>query len=127
MDSINCKGLQYKFRTIPIYCLSNLSFDVSLFDDDHAMIIVTGCCLKFSESELVHSRTPNQTEKNGQTEANHTEKFPNNALNSSLPSPVKQNNERGYVEITNLSYVPNAHIDTYFGHVNLFFIRESKS
>lgn len=80
------EGLSYKFRRYKNCVLANLSIDTSLFDDDHAMIILTGSCLTFGESTL----------------------------------DIKNN-----VEITNLSYVPNARIERYLGLVNLFLIRES--
>ncbi len=105
------QSLQYKFRATPLYCLSSMSFDVSLFDDDHAMIIVTGCCLKFSESELQavgDRKTGDEVNGRSVSEVN-----------------TKLVNEGSYVEVTNLSYVPNAQIEAYFGQVNLFFIRES--
>ena len=31
------QALQYKFRSTPMYCLSNLSLDVSLFDDEYGI------------------------------------------------------------------------------------------
>lgn len=80
------EGLAYKFRSFKNYVLANLSTDTSLFDDDHAMIILTGSCLTFGETNI---------------------------------------NIKNDVEITNLSYVPNARIDRYLGLVNLFLIRES--
>ena len=107
-------SLQYKFRRTPFYCLANLSFDVSLFDDDHAMIIITGCCLTFSQTELGGAGLITKL----------------NINSSDLPSGLSIQNkakskEKTHVEITNLSYVPNALIEHYFGHVNLFLIRES--
>ena len=113
------KSLQYKFRKTPLYCFSNLSFDVSLFDDDHAMIIVTGCCLVYSEIEKKcnESLSVSTTSKN-QLKSSQT---------SLLQSNKKSGLERSYVEITHLSYVPNSQIESYLGHVNLFFIRESES
>jgi hypothetical protein len=43
-------SLYYKFSKIAKnICLTNLSFDNSLYDDDHAMIIITGCCQTFDE------------------------------------------------------------------------------
>ena len=74
------------------------------------MIIVTGCCLKFAESEL---SKPAYSEKTVEPETASTS-------NKSVC-------ERRYVEISNSSYVPNCQIEAYLGQVNLFFIRESKS
>ncbi len=105
------KSLQYKFRATPFYCLSNMSFDVSLFDDDHAMIIVTGCCLRFTENKLKS------------IDGEFASKNPDNKVVNKIG--VKLVNEGSYVEITNLSYVPSASIEIYYGQVNLFFIRES--
>ena len=81
-----------------------MSFDNSLYDDDHAMIIITGCCLTFSDEKS------NEKEKKADTKQ--------------MKSNLKQT-ECKSVEITNLSYVPNAHIENYYGNVNLFLIRES--
>lgn len=117
------KSLQYKFRKTPLYCFTNLSFDVSLFDDDHAMIIVTGSCLIYSEVEK------ETTEKKSSEHDSVSPKTINQIKTS--PISLSQFNkkslfERSYVEISHLSYVPSAQIESYLGHVNLFFIRESK-
>ena len=53
------------------------------------------------------------------------ESISNTETVSTVSSLKKKTNERSYVEITNLSYVPNAQIETYFGQINLFYIRES--
>jgi hypothetical protein len=93
------ESLQYKFRKYPNCCLTNLSFDSSLYDDDHAMIILTGCCLTYKEKE--------------------DEEKP--------PAPTTESvklDSKG-VEVSNLSYIPNAQIDNYLGLINLFLIRES--
>ena len=94
------QGLYYKFRKYSNCCLSNLSFDSSLYDDDHAMIIATGCCLTFSDLSL-------------------------NIENSKLKSGDSNDLDNRLVEITNLSYVPNTIVESYLGHINLFLIRES--
>jgi hypothetical protein len=101
------KSLQYKFRKYSNCCLSNLSFDCSLYDDDHAMIIITGCCLTFDDKQ---QKDDNKTEVNL--------KPPH------IKSNLKQTDCKN-VELTNLSYVPNARIENYYGNVNLFLIRES--
>ncbi|CAF0888667.1 unnamed protein product [Brachionus calyciflorus] len=82
------ESLSYKFRKYDNCVLANLSFDSSLYDDDHAMIIVTGSCLTYNEKH-------------------------------------KDNKIKNNVEVTNLSYVPNATIENYLGLINLFLIRES--
>jgi hypothetical protein len=102
-------GLQYKFRKYANCCLSNLSFDSSLYDDDHAMIIVTGCCLTFSDISTETSRSTKAL--------NSSELTPTNLSNTCTDSEI--------VEITNLSYVPNCVVENYLGHINLFLIRES--
>jgi hypothetical protein len=102
-------GLQYKFRKYPYCCLTNLSFDSSLYDDDHAMIIVTGSCLTFSE-------LTNETSK--------LKLLNNNDLTQTISSTTCSESER-IVEITNLSFVPNCVVENYLGHINLFLIRES--
>jgi hypothetical protein len=89
-------SLKYKFRIYKNCALANLSFDISLYDDDHAMIILNGSCLKLKDNEFDGSRK------------------------SSVVS-------QGCVEITTLSYLPNAYIERYSGHINLFLIRESTS
>jgi hypothetical protein len=90
------ESLQYKFRKYPQCCLTNLSFDSSLYDDDHAMIILTGCCLTFTDKDEESSDKPDTT---------------------------LLDNKR--VEVSNLSYIPDAQIDSYLGLINLFLIRES--
>jgi len=105
--------LQYKFRKYPNCCLSNLSFDNSLYDDDHAMIIITGCCLTFSDEKQNENETKPET-------TNKQQQQPPQIIKSNL-----KQTECKSVEITNLSYVPNAHIENYYGNVNLFLIRES--
>lgn len=92
------ESLQYKFRKNPLCCLTNLSFDTSLYDDDHAMIILTGCCLTKQEE-------PESDSTKG---------------NKKIPQQ-----QSAQVEVTSLSYLPNAHIDSYQGLVNIFLIRES--
>jgi hypothetical protein len=94
------ESLQYKFRKYPNCCLTNLSFDSSLYDDDHAMIILTGCCLTYNEKEEESSEK-------------------SDAASSALKLDTKG------VEVSNLSYIPNAQIDSYLGLINLFLIRES--
>jgi hypothetical protein len=106
------QSLQYKFRRYKNCCLMNLSFDNSLYDDDHAMVIVTGCCLTFSENSVVKSGNKTIT-KNGESSSQVSNEV-----------EYKKSNDKR-VEITNLSYVPNAYIESYLGHINLFLIRES--
>lgn len=97
------ESLKYKFRRYNNCCLTNLSFDSSLYDDDHAMIIVTGSCLTIKDP----------LDKNLKFIISD-----NNKKNST-------NNNNNNVEITNLSYVPNCTIENYLGLINLFLIRES--
>ena len=92
--------LQFKFRKYPNCLLTNLSFDSSLYDDDHAMIILTGCCLTFNEKECHEDRPEN-------------------------PATATVKVENKGVEVTSLSYIPNQTIDSYLGLINLFLIRES--
>jgi hypothetical protein len=101
-------SLYYKFRFLSSFCLVNLSFDISLYDDDHAMIICTGCCFKLSQQQL---KTQKDTIFTMDDEAD-----------TDLLAFTKN-----HIEITTLSYVPNARIDSYLGHINLFLIRESTS
>jgi hypothetical protein len=102
--------LRYKFRHIENCCLSNLSFDSSLYDDDHAMIILNGVCLVYDKNETTKSRRSSSKSR----ETTPTKKTASNCPNQEM-----------FVEITNLSYVPNAQIEHYLGHINLFLIRES--
>ena len=109
------RSLKYKFRKYSNYCLSNLSFDTSLYDDDHAMIIITGCCLTFTDN--IEPKLKKDEDTNGSSD---------NPKNDNIilqKQDSKKENNR--VEITSLSYVPNAQITNYLGHVNLFLIRES--
>ncbi len=98
-------SLHYKFSKIAKnFCLTNLSFDNSLYDDDHAMIILTGCCQTFAaQSDVSENKEGNK------------------------PSGKKSQAIDYGVEITNLSYVPNTKIESYLGNLNLFLIRESTS
>ena len=101
------QSLHYKFRKFTNCCLSNLSFDNSLYDDDHLMIIVTGCFLTFSDLTNENLKLKGSTA---------------NEANSIVESCL--DNDR-IVEITNLSFVPNTLVESYLGHINLFLIRES--
>jgi len=105
-------SLKYKFRNLKNYCLTNISFDISLYDDDHAMIIATGCCFDLGD------KIPSSITEFG--EKNHKEIEETNGKNHS-PS------ERTFIEINTLSSVPGATIEQYLGHINLFLIRESTS
>lgn len=97
------ESLRYKFRKYQNCCLLNLSFDNSLYDDDHAMIIITGSCLTYSD---------------GSSKSNSSSSI--DSSNSKYQKP----NENA-IEITNLSYIANGHIDSYLGLINIFLIRES--
>lgn len=100
------ESLKYKFRKNSQFCLTNLSFDSSLYDDDHAMIIVSGCCLTFDEHhDDDHQSASNRLDNGNGKSSTFVEDKP--------------------IEITNLSYVPNAQIENYLGFLNLFLIRES--
>lgn len=72
------------------------------------MVIVTGSCLTFSEK--------NSTKESQITTSSNVGGEDNEESKSV---------ERASVEITSLSYVPNAHIDAYLGFINIFLIRES--
>ena len=98
-------SLRYKFRYYKNCCLTNIAFDLSLYDDDHAMIIVTGSCLVF---DLIN----NNLIINGNIENKQKKQLDSNANNC---------------EITSLNYVSNSIIDRYLGYINLFIIRESTS
>ena len=113
------QSLFYKFRKYPNCCLSNLSFDHSLYDDDHAMIIITGCCLTFDKSDSPPRLLPAAGCHDNKPAKQQT--LTTTTLNQLPPSSKSAND----VEITTLSYVPNATIDAYLGHINLFLIRES--
>jgi hypothetical protein len=89
-------SLKYKFRNYKRCALANISFDISLYDDDHAMIILNGSCLKLKDEE-------------------------------SLVASQKKTTIGNSIELTTLSYVPNAYIERYLGHINLFLIRETTS
>lgn len=101
---------RYKFRRYPRCCLTNLSFDSSLYDDDHAMVIVTGCCLTYNDEENNGSGDDKQSSTNS-----------NGSLSKTNKDPIDEKS----VEISNLSYVPNAQIEAYLGFINIFLIRES--
>lgn len=105
---------RYKFRQHPRLCLTNLSFNSSLYDDDHVMVIATGCCLTFNDDEAVASlKTLVPSCTNGNTKT------------ATAAAAAIGGDEKDYVEITTLSYVPNASIDAYLGFINMFLIRES--
>ena len=117
---------QYKFRKHERCCLANLSIDNSLYDDDHAMIIVTGCCLTIANDNS------NAIEHGDQATAtscidddDDTTTTTNNNENDTEQQQQRASASNQHVELTNLSYVPSAHIESYLGHVNLFLIRES--
>ena len=99
-------SLRYKFRYYKNCCLTNIAFDFSLYDDDHAMIILTGSCLVYdlvNNNLLLSSGKENEQKKNDNTST--------------------ENN----CELTTLNYISNSVIDRYLGYINLFIIRESTS
>jgi hypothetical protein len=129
-------SLSYRYRNKTNCCITNLAFRNSLYDDDHAMVIITGCCLEFSNDSLVSSTLRNKSNPISITiTADSTDNTTSSTSSSSL---LSLNNKRSsnskfksfndnykYVEVTTLSYLPNARIVSYLGHINLFLIRES--
>jgi hypothetical protein len=120
------QSLQYKFRKYANCCLSNLSFDNSLYDDDHAMIIVTGCCLTYSENANGEANDVSKTKPLLKKDSRISlDSSSSSGEQKKISSASSKQAEDKKVEITSLSYVPNTLIDNYLGHINLFLIRES--
>jgi hypothetical protein len=98
-------SLRYKFRYYKNCCLINIAFDVSLYDNDHAMIIVTGSCLVY---DLINNKIDEKNEE--------------------FKIIITNNNKNSHnCEVTTLNYIPNTIIERYLGYINLFLIRESTS
>lgn len=99
------------------------------------MLIVTGSCLTFDEID----ETNNNNNSNNSLEGNNGGQLTNNSSMNSMqqqsPSSsakiasdreMTTNDEEGkFVDVTNLSYVPNGQIEAYLGFINIFLIRES--
>lgn len=144
------KSFWFKLRHLSPCCLSNVHFDIEIPEDDNIQVSVTGVavCVEerprdegstFKTKKNLCDRSYSRTSPSSDAGAESDELlFPIEEVTEtadSMPRPrlyhpltVKPRIKATYrpaVEMTSMSYLPNAQIEQYLGNVNLFLIRES--
>ncbi|GBM95657.1 C2 domain-containing protein 5 [Araneus ventricosus] len=139
------KSLFVKLRRLVPCCLTNLSFQVDLVEQDELQVTVLGIAVGLGESNLPSSTNISgckQKKNSADSELMfHMDDDKNSELSSSSGRTRRvslQSNDRSYcyhlslgehngVDITPLSYIPGKKIEQYLGDLDFFFIRESSS
>ncbi|XP_032220728.1 C2 domain-containing protein 5 isoform X2 [Nematostella vectensis] len=140
----------FKLRRHTPCCVCNLRFDVEIPEDDNIQFAVSGVVIGVDEQECKKELTKIERLgiRNSPRKATDSDDllFPIEEVDGSkenIPPPapsikpkltllnkpqvIKPPLFRPAVEVTPMSYLPNAQIERYLGNVNLFFIRESLS
>ncbi|KAG8194303.1 hypothetical protein JTE90_004531 [Oedothorax gibbosus] len=146
------KSLFVKLRRLTPCCLTNLSFQVDLVEQDELQVTVLGIAIGLGEMNLstYASAAGSSGSRNKKTSADSEMIFhmddDKTSMQSSTSAPAQHRRvslqsstgDRSYcyhltfgehngVDITPLSYIPGKKILQYLGNLDFFFIRESNS
>ncbi|XP_035219692.1 C2 domain-containing protein 5-like [Stegodyphus dumicola] len=138
------KSLFVKLRRLVPCCLTNLTFQVDLVEQDELQVTVLGIAVGLGDSNLLttvnsickqkkHSADsemmfPMDEDKTaeGSLSSGHYRKSSLHASDRSYCYHLSLGEHNG-VDITPLSYIPGKKIEQYLGDLDFFFIRESSS
>ncbi|CAL1282005.1 unnamed protein product [Larinioides sclopetarius] len=139
------KSLFVKLRRLVPCCLTNLSFQVDLVEQDELQVTVLGIAVGLGESNLpsyINISGCKQKKNSADSELMfHMDDDKNSELSCSSGRTRRvslQSSDRSYcyhlslgehngVDITPLCYIPGKKIEQYLGDLDFFFIRESSS